>query len=136
MRHQWIGAAVAAAVLFLGSCSSGDHSGQAAGARPSSTATLAIVEPQPGAVIQGSEVGVKLELNGGRITSQVSTRLEPDLGHIHLKLDGTTVTLLGSLAEVIPDVSPGQHVLEAEFVAVDHGPFDPRVISTATFTSS
>jgi hypothetical protein len=81
-------------------------------------------------------VTVRLQLTGGRITNQVSTNLQPSVGHIHLKLDGRTITLLGSLEEVIPGVTPGQHVLEAEFVAADHGPFDPRVISTATFTMS
>ena len=30
-------------------------------------------------------------------------------------------------------VSPGLHTLTAEFVAADHGPFNPRVIATTTF---
>jgi hypothetical protein len=31
-------------------------------------------------------------------------------------------------------LSPGDHTLEAEFVAADHGPFDPRVVVHTTFT--
>jgi hypothetical protein len=31
-------------------------------------------------------------------------------------------------------VTPGPHILLAEFVATDHFPFNPRVISTVTFT--
>jgi hypothetical protein len=30
-------------------------------------------------------------------------------------------------------VSPGRHTLQAEFVAADHGPFDPRVTAAVTF---
>jgi len=29
--------------------------------------------------------------------------------------------------------SPGRHTLRAEFVAVDHRPFRPEVVSTVTF---
>ena len=29
--------------------------------------------------------------------------------------------------------APGPHVLRAEFVAVDHGPFRPRVMATVRF---
>jgi hypothetical protein len=34
----------------------------------------------------------------------------------------------------IRGLSPGEHTLEAEFVAADHGPFDPRVTAQTTFT--
>ena len=34
----------------------------------------------------------------------------------------------------IRDLAPGEHTLQAEFVAADHGPFDPRVIVRTTFT--
>jgi hypothetical protein len=30
-------------------------------------------------------------------------------------------------------VLPGSHHLQAEFVAVDHGPFDPRVLASVAF---
>jgi hypothetical protein len=78
-------------------------------------------------------VTVKLKLDGGRITKIVSKNLQPDVGHIHVRLDGRTITLLGSLTEPVP-VTPGGHVIEAEFVAADHGPFNPRVIAAVTFT--
>jgi hypothetical protein len=38
-----------------------------------------------------------------------------------------------SLTDQVPGVSPGQHILRAEFVASDHGPFDPRVFVSVTF---
>jgi len=31
------------------------------------------------------------------------------------------------------DVEPGRHLLQAEFVAADHGPFDPRVRTSVAF---
>ncbi len=136
MRVRWI-AGFAGVSLLLAACSGGGTSGQGTPVpRPRSTATISILEPQPGATAQGGQVNVRLELKGGTITTVVSTDLQPNVGHIHLRLDGRTITLLGSLDETVPNVSPGQHVLEAEFVAVDHGPFDPRVISTVTFTMS
>ena len=29
--------------------------------------------------------------------------------------------------------SPGQHVVQVEFVAADHAPFDPRVMTQSAF---
>jgi hypothetical protein len=31
-------------------------------------------------------------------------------------------------------VEPGAHRLVAEFVAIDHGPFDPRLLTTVDFS--
>lgn len=109
------------------------------GERPSSTAELRIVEPTPGAVVSGDSVPVVLELQGGRIVEEVSTDIRPDEGHVHLALDGESLTLLGGLEEDLAELrgaplEPGQHILEAEFVAADHGFFLPRVIATTTFT--
>lgn len=125
------------ALAAMAACSPESTSPPAAGTpqtRPSSTAELGILEPTPGQVVEGSEVLVRLELTGARITEQVTTRLAPDEGHVHLKLDGMVVTLLGGLEERLTGLTPGPHLLEVEFVAADHGPFTPRVIRTATFT--
>jgi hypothetical protein len=96
------------------------------------------VEPAPGATLSGDSVPVVLELQGARIVEEVSTDLRPDEGHIHLNLDGEALTLLGGLEEDLAEfkgepLEPGQHILEAEFVAADHGFFLPRVIETTTF---
>lgn len=131
-------AAVLAVAVGLAACGGGQADRTTpppASARPRSTASLSIIAPEPGTTIQGGSVTVQLELQGGRIIKQVSTNLKPDEGHIHLKLDGRTITLLGGLEEVIPNVALGPHILEAEFVAADHGPFDPRVLATVTFTT-
>jgi hypothetical protein len=126
----------------------GDDGGAGGGAspqptaavRPASTAKVAILEPEPGATVDANDVTVRLELTGATVVEQVSTNLQPDEGHIHLVLDGQTLTLLGSLEESLNELTegplePGPHLLEVEFVAADHGPFNPRVISTVSFTA-
>lgn len=64
---------------------------------------------------------------------QTSTNLEPDEGHLHLRLDGKLLSMTLGLIETI-DVTPGPHVVEIEFVANDHLPFDPRVLAAVPFT--
>lgn len=101
--------------------------------RPRSTATLLILSPQAGAVVTGRVVHVRLSLTGGRIVPQTSLDLRPDLGHVHLYLDGKVVSMSYGLDQDVT-VTPGFHLLQAEFVATDHFPFNPRVVSAVTFT--
>ena len=101
--------------------------------RPHSTATLSILDPKSGATLATRTVVVQLKLDGGTITKVVTTHIQPNVGHIHIRLDGRTITLLGSLTNPVP-VTPGPHVVQAEFVASDHGPFSPRVLSAVSFT--
>ena len=129
-----------AAVLLVGLAACGSSEPEPAAGptssqspRLSSTAKVSILEPATGAVIQGSEVRVRITLTGGRVVPQVSTNLKPDEGHIHLLLDGKVVQLLGNLDETIKDVPKGQHLLQVEFVAADHGPFSPRVLAAVPF---
>jgi hypothetical protein len=55
-----------------------------------------------------------------------------------LSLDGALVSMTYGTAQTIDvaGLSPGEHTLEAEFVAVDHAPFDPRVRATQTFVEA
>jgi hypothetical protein len=106
---------------------------QPAGPRPRSTATLTIAAPHIGQEIPaGSTFRVALTLSGARIVDLTSTRVVPDEGHIHLTLDGRLITMTSALEQEIV-VPAGAHVLEAEFVAGDHFPFNPRVIAIAAF---
>lgn len=124
-----------ASIAMATACGS-DQPGTAptSAARPSSTAKLEVLAPQPGEVIQDDEVTVSLRLEGARVIKETTTDLAPDEGHIHLTLDGRLVTLLGGPEERLTGLDPGQHVVQAEFVAADHGPFSPRVIQVVTFT--
>ncbi len=100
--------------------------------RPRSAATLAIIEPLPGVTISGSTIQIRLALTGARVVLQTSTRLVPDEGHIHVKLDGQLVSMTAGLDQEVP-VTTGPHVIEAEFVANDHLPFNPRILTTLPF---
>jgi hypothetical protein len=101
--------------------------------RPRSTAVLTILYPEPGAVISGTKLHVRLSLKGAEVVPQTTTHLSPDKGHIHLSIDGRVISMAYGLDQVV-DVSPGLHILTAEFVAQDHFPFQPRVVKTLTFT--
>lgn len=105
------------------------------GPRPSSTASITFVAPTDGAVIRGDQVEVVLDLQDGRVVDSSSTRLTPDTGHVHLVLDGALVSMTYGLVQVVDlrSMPPGAHTLQAEFVAADHAPFDPRVTAVARF---
>jgi len=120
-----------AVVVIASGCGGGDR--PSSGARPSSTAAISIIEPEHNATIDTDTLTVRTELTGGTISSEVSTNLTPDEGHVHVKIDGKTLTLNSGLEEEIDAPEPGSHLLEVEFVASDHGPFNPRVLDTITF---
>jgi len=106
-----------------------------AAVRPSTDARLEILSPRPGQVFRGdpADVQVHLRLIGGRIVGFTS-RLVPNEGHIHLILDGRLVSMTSSTDQTLA-LSPGTYRLKAEFVAVDHGPFDPPVTASVTFSA-
>lgn len=104
-----------------------------AAVRPSSTAKLTIISPKPGSVVHGSTVDLRIALEGARIVKQTSTNLAPDEGHVHVLLDGQLISMNYGLTDTITDVTPGQHLVQVEFVANDHAPFDPRVIAVTSF---
>jgi hypothetical protein len=106
------------------------------GARPRSTAAVAISRPTDGATVSGNELDVIVNLVGGTIVPVASTNLTPDTGHLHLSIDGRLVSMTFGTVQIVDvsELKPGSHLLTAEFVAADHAPFNPRVIATASFT--
>jgi hypothetical protein len=131
---------LAAAALGLAACSGG-NGGSAqpaatttvAAARPSSPAKLTIESPRNGQTVRQDRPEVRLELVGAKIVSQTTTRIQGDQGHIHLIVDGKLVNMNYGLRQRLPQLTPGQHVLQVEFVAADHAPFEPRVLTQAAF---
>jgi hypothetical protein len=134
----WAGVGLSMALVALALLLPALVSPSPSSARPRSTARIEIVSPAEGATFRGTEadpadIAVQLRVLGARIVPATSTRLRPDEGHIHLFLDGSLISMTGGTTATI-QAGPGSHVLTAEFVASDHGPFDPRVTATVRFT--
>jgi hypothetical protein len=55
---------------------------------------------------------------------------------MHVTLDGKLLTILAGLEYKVTGLTPGSRILQVEFVAGDHGPFNPRVLATVTFTAA
>jgi hypothetical protein len=123
--------------VVVTACSGGSSPSSSATAtasqRPSSTAKITIVSPTNGEVVKGPDVDVKVDLTGARIVQATSTDLQPDEGHIHVSLDGQLFTMTSGTETTIPDVAPGHHVVQVDFVANDHGPFFPNVVAVTSF---
>jgi len=107
----------------------------AAGPRPHSAATLSIAEPAAGTRTSAEQLTVRLDLTGATLTQTTSTSVSPNVGHIHLSLDGALISMSGDTLQVVDlrELTPGKHTLTAEFVASDHLPFDPPVRAEVTF---
>ena len=139
LRTGGLAATIAVTALMASACGGGGNpqpsstTPTTAAARPSSTAKLTIISPKAGSVVHGSTVDLRIALEGARIVKQTSTNLAPDEGHVHVLLDGQLISMNYGLTDTIPDVTPGQHLVQVEFVANDHAPFDPRVIAVTSF---
>ncbi|HYN98329.1 MAG TPA: hypothetical protein VEU28_01500 [Actinomycetota bacterium] len=117
---------VAILTTLLAACSESPEDAPQA-KRIASTAKMSIVEPAQGAQITGPKMRVLISLEGGTIVPEATRDIKPDEGHMHLSLDGQLATMTYGLDQEI-EVTPGRHILQAEFVAGDHAPFNPRVI--------
>lgn len=102
-------------------------------ARPSSNATVEILAPKPNAAISGDKIDIRVRLSGGRIVKEVSRKLNSTEGHLHVSVDGAILSQTYGLEQEIESPAPGKHLLQVEFVAKDHGPFNPRVLASSPF---
>jgi hypothetical protein len=116
--------AVAALTLLSTACGSDSGSSNGAGDRPSTDARLEIVSPAPSSVT-GPNTLLKFNLIGATVLppEQTTGPLKGDEGHIHVRLDGTLITMVYGLEQPLNNLSAGPHTVQAEFVAVDHQPF-------------
>jgi hypothetical protein len=128
-------ALVASLALLLAACggtssaTSGPATPSASGApRPSSPAVVHITSPEGGAVVTGTTVDVKVSLENARIVTVTTTNIRPDEGHLHLFVNNVLASMNYQLQQQLT-VHPGTYALKVEFVAADHAPFNPRVIS-------
>jgi hypothetical protein len=137
-RRRTLVLTVALALAFPACGGSSDGSGPTSPAglaadRPASTAELSIVAPRTGQVIEGSKVELRVKLEGAKIVPATTTNIVPDEGHLHVLLDDRLISMTQGVDQVIRDVAPGEHRITVEFVASDHAPFDPRVVSVVAF---
>jgi hypothetical protein len=115
-----------------GGSSSSSTTTTAAAARPTTTAQIKITAPTPNQV-SPPDVVVKVELVGGSVVQRTTGKLTPTEGHVHLTLDGKLVSMAYTTEQTLPGIAPGQHAIEAEFVAVDHAPFKNRQKAAVLF---
>lgn len=101
--------------------------------RPASTGVLTIVSPTNGERIAGDTAQLEIDLQGATIVDQTSTDLQPDEGHLHVMVDGELVSMTSGTSQLLGDLARGDHLVQVEFVANDHAPFDPRVLAAVTF---
>jgi len=97
-----------------------------------STGVLKILSPTDGEQVPTSGVVVKISLTGAKLVAAGTRANRPDEGHVHLRVDGVTITLFGGLEVPTGKLTPGGHLIEVEFAASDHTPFEPRVIESVT----
>ena len=101
--------------------------------RPNSTARLEILSPAQGSS-EPAKVRVRLALHGGKLAAldaAIPSKLPANKGHIHLYLDGQ-ILMIPTLDYTL-NVKPGSHTLVAEYAAMDHGSFDPKVEAAVVF---
>jgi Family of unknown function (DUF6130) len=103
------------------------------GERPSSPAKLTIVAPKNGDVVHGTSVDLRVDLKDAKIVPSTTTDIVPDEGHLHVILDDTLISMTEGTEQTVPDLTPGLHRIQVEFVASDHAPFDPRVVAVVSF---
>jgi hypothetical protein len=128
-RCRRVLAAVAFVVGFTGACGGGG-----APARPTTSAQLQILSPTPNEVT-GPNVKLQFRLIGATVVppAVVKGKLRGDEGHIHVFLDNRLISMTYGLSQQLTDLTPGNHALAAEFVAVDHLPFRNRVRTGVLF---
>ena len=129
-----IAALVALALVGFTGCGSDKRSSApSVPARPATDARIQIVAPTPNQET-GPEVTVQVKLIGAREVPQVSGPVKPDEGHIHVSLDGAVVAMAYGDTQTLKALTPGQHSVQVDFVAVDHLPFKNRVTAAVLFT--
>src|SRR5947209_1828762 len=136
MRHRIVFVAAAVACgLVLAACGGSSSSNGGNSGRPSTSARLQILDPTANAQT-GPDVTLKLQLTGAQIAppEQVTGKLRGDRGHVHVSVDGTVVSMNYGLSAPLPHLAPGQHTVQAEFVAIDHASFRNRVVTAVLFT--
>ena len=108
-------------------------SSSATTARPHTNAHLEILSPTPNQVT-GPNLTLRFAVQGATVSPPDRNKIVPNEGHIHVSIDGKLVDMAYGVSTQVNGLSPGEHTLQAEFVANDHLPFANRVIAISIFT--
>ena len=134
-------ATLAVALIMLAGCASDGSvvdpgsiapSASAIGPRPASPAVVTILEPKNGATVS-ADANLRVSLTGATLTDVTSQEIAPGEGHLHVSVDGELISMTAGLTQAMPGLDAGRHTLRVEFVAADHLPFDPRVVTQGFF---
>jgi hypothetical protein len=126
-----------ALTVTLTGCGSGKSSGNGSsgsGKRPTTPVRVQITQPTPNQVT-GPDVALVVNLIGGTVVDRTNGPLTPTEGHIHVSLDGQLVSMAYQTTQDLKGLKPGSHTVTAEFVAVDHQPFENRPTAAVIFTA-
>lgn len=99
--------------------------------RAPSDVAIYMSSPVDNEVVPANEkLNVKVELENAELTTETQGT-DPRLGHIHIYVDGSVVSMPTELNADI-ELEPGEHELMVEFVAADHSRFDPPITDEVT----
>jgi hypothetical protein len=101
--------------------------------RPSSAAAVEIVRPANGERVAADAATLEIELKGASLTDATTQDISPTEGHLHVSVDGQLVSMTSGFTQLLPVLDRGRHTVRVEFVAADHLPFDPRVVTQGFF---
>jgi hypothetical protein len=134
MRHSALPVPLVVLLIGLTACGSDKKpTTPSAQERPTTNARIQIVSPTPNQET-GPDVTVQVKLIGAKEVPQVDGPLKPDEGHIHVSLDGAVVAMAYGDSQTLKALTPGQHSVQVDFVAIDHVPFKNRVTAAVLFT--
>lgn len=96
-------------------------------AEGSDAPTLRLVSPEDGAVVCGSPLVVVTELDNFRLTNETIEDPPPDLGHLHLYLNGQEVAQADAETIEVTNVEDNEYQLSVDIAHADHSAIDPYV---------
>lgn len=123
-----------AGTVTLSGCGAGKSS-SSSGKRPTTPVRVQITKPTPNQVVVGMTTTLEINVIGGTVVDRTTGPLTPTEGHIHVTLDGRLVSMAYQTTQDLNGLTPGTHTVTAEFVAVDHQPFQNRPTAAVIFQS-
>jgi hypothetical protein len=129
-------AVLAIAVTATG-CGGSKSNSSSTTQHPASPVRIQITQPTPNQTT-GPDVTLVVNVIGGTVVPATQTtakdnKVPTNEGHIHVSLDGTLVNMAYSTTQDLHGLKPGPHTLTAEYVAVDHAPFQNRPTAAVLF---